>query len=64
MTKLVTEPNLSDRDGFYAALLEAHSGLDEKQSQELNSRLILILSNHLGDVDLLREALDLAQKTR
>ncbi|MBK1634186.1 DUF2783 domain-containing protein [Rhodovulum adriaticum] len=58
--KLITTPNLDRHDAFYAELLEAHRGLSEAESQALNARLILILANHVGDLDTLREALELA----
>ena len=51
------EPNLPAPDEFYEALIDAHRGLTMPQSQALNARLILILANQVGDVDLLREAL-------
>jgi hypothetical protein len=48
-------------DDFYAALLEAHDGLSSADSASLNSRLILLLANHIGDLDVLRQALDAAR---
>lgn len=58
---LTTTPNILDPDGFYAELLEVHEGLAEAESQALNARLILILANHIGDRDALREALQIAK---
>lgn len=49
-------------DDFYQALIEAHRGLCDDESLALNARLILILSNHIGDLAVLREALALARK--
>jgi hypothetical protein len=43
------EPNIPDPDTFYAALIEAHEGLTERQSAELNARLVFLLANQLGD---------------
>lgn len=60
--RLVTEPNIPDSDGFYAALLRAHDGLSEAESHALNARLVLILANHAGDNDILVEALELARR--
>ena len=54
---LITETNLSSPDDFYEALIETHRDLTNEQSQELNAALILLLANHLGDMDVLREAL-------
>ncbi|APX76328.1 MULTISPECIES: DUF2783 domain-containing protein [Achromobacter] len=58
---LITETNLSSPDDFYEALIETHRDLTNEQSQELNAALILLLANHLGDMDVLREALSQAR---
>lgn len=50
-------PNIIDGDDFYDELLRAHEGLDKAESDALNARLILVLANHIGDRDVLREAL-------
>ncbi len=49
-------------DDFYEALIEAHRDLDDEQSERLNARLILLLANHIGDLEVLREALDAARE--
>lgn len=49
-------------DDFYAALIDTHQGLDDKQSQMLNARLVLLLANHIGDLRVLREALAAARQ--
>ncbi len=38
-------------DDIYAALVEAHRGLDEAASRRLDARLILLLANEAGDGD-------------
>ena len=58
---LTTEPNLEASDAFYEALIETHRGLDEAQSHALNARLVLLLANHIGRQDVLREALHAAR---
>jgi hypothetical protein len=61
VSALIRQPNLRDPDAFYAALIAAHEGLPEGASGDLlNARLVLILANHVGDPDVLREALALA----
>ena len=57
MAALNIEPNLALPDDFYEALIDAHRDLDAAQSQKVNARLILLLANHIGDLDVLREAL-------
>jgi Protein of unknown function (DUF2783) len=59
---LITTPNLANPDASYAALLAAHKGLSEAESQALNARLILILMNQIGDAAVLAQAMELAQK--
>ena len=61
MTTLHTEPRLADPDGFYAALMEAHRGLDDAASRRLDARLVILLANHIGDDAVLREAIALAR---
>ena len=60
MVGLVTSPNLPDADGFYEDLLASHEGLSDAESEAFNARLILILANHIGDRDVLRDALQAA----
>jgi hypothetical protein len=58
---LNTAPNLTDPDGFYEALISAHQGLDAQQSQALNARLVLLLANHIGNMQVLQDALAAAR---
>lgn len=59
--RLKLYPNIADGDGFYEELLQAHEGLSEEDSEAFNARLILVLCNHIGDRDLLRQALEAAR---
>ncbi|WP_151638550.1 DUF2783 domain-containing protein [Noviherbaspirillum aerium] len=58
--QLNTEPNLSHTDDFYQALIDMHQGLSEEQSHAVNARLILLLANHIGDLTVLRQAMQIA----
>ena len=60
MSRLITELNLSDPDGFYSDLLALHESRDKAESDAINARLLLILANHIGDREVLRSAFDLA----
>ena len=60
---LNTAPNIPDPDGFYAELIGAHDALTEEESAALNARLILLLANHIGDRDVLTEALRAAAES-
>ena len=55
--QLITAPNLDAPDDFYEALIDAHRDLSSEQSQALNARLVLLLANHIGDFDVLKQAL-------
>lgn len=57
MATLTLTPNIPDPDDFYADLLAAHEGLTREESDAFNARLILILANHVGEPDVLRQAL-------
>ena len=57
-----TNPNLSDADGFYEQLIDAHVGLNAEQSELLNARLILLLANQIGDARVLSECIEAARK--
>lgn len=61
MSKLITAPNLELPDDFYAQLIAAHDGKSDAQSEAYNARLILVLANHIGDQNILSEALATAQ---
>lgn len=48
-------------DDFYEALIDTHRDLTDEQSELVNAKLILLLSNHIGDIKILREAMALAR---
>lgn len=62
MTMLDTASRFPDPDAAYRAIVEAHRGLTEDESAALNSALVLILANQIGDPEALREALALARR--
>jgi Protein of unknown function (DUF2783) len=59
---LNVELNLESPDDFYAALIELHRGLSDEQSELVNARLILLLANHVGDIQAVREAMQYARE--
>jgi len=61
MTALITESQFPDPDRAYRALIDAHRRLSDEESAALNSRLVLILANHIGDHTVLQEAIALAK---
>ena len=60
---LNTDPNLPDPDGFYQQLIDLHQDRSEEQSRMINSSLILLLANHIGDMQVLEEAMRYAAAT-
>ena len=58
---LITAPHLDAPDDFYEALIDAHRDLSSAESHALNARLVLLLANHIGSLDVLKEALALAR---
>lgn len=61
MSTLITTPNIDDADGFYADLLALHEGRDKAESDAINARLILVLANHIGDREVLSQAMEAAR---
>ena len=57
------QPNLKSPDDAYALLLEAHEGLSKAQSDALNARLILVLMNHVRDMEVIRAAIEAANSS-
>ena len=60
-TQLNLSQNLDDYDDFYEMLSDSHQDLDEGQSKMLDAQLVLLLSNHIGDLTVLRQAFALAR---
>jgi hypothetical protein len=60
MTRLDLSPRLSDPDGLFEVLVEAHGGLAPEASRRLDARLVLLLANHIGDVEVVKQAISAA----
>ena len=58
---LITDPNIPAPDDFYQALIDLHQDLTDEQSQLVNTRLIFLLANQIGDMDVLRAAVAAAR---
>jgi hypothetical protein len=63
MPKLQTACRFADPDAAYVSLVEARRGLSDEAAAALDLKLVLILANHIGDLDVLGEAIRLAQKS-
>ena len=55
-------PRLADPDGLFAALIAAHDGLDEAASRRLDAALVLLLANHIGDQQVVLDAIRIVQQ--
>ncbi len=56
-------PRLDDPDGLFAALVAAHEGLDPPASRRLDAQLVLLLANHIGDTEVVLDAIRVARST-
>ncbi len=56
-----TSARIARPDDMYQMLIDAHAGLDDQASAKLNAKLILLLANHIGEADILAQAIDIAR---
>lgn len=63
MASLNLTPRLDDPDTLFAALVAAHEGLPPAASRRLDAKLVLLLANHIGDTNVVLDALRTAQAT-
>jgi hypothetical protein len=59
---LSTGSNFAKPDDAFRAVVEAHRGLSDEQSADFDAALVLILANHIGDIQVLHEAIALARR--
>jgi hypothetical protein len=59
---LSTRSNFEKPDDAFRMIVEAHRGLNDEASADLDAALVLILANHIGELDVLREAIELAKQ--
>lgn len=62
MSALITQPNVAHPDDVYEVLIQLHDGLSDEESRLVNAKLILLLVNHIGDEQAIREALAAARR--
>jgi len=53
--------NFSQPDEVYNAIVDAHKGLSDEECRTFDARLILLLVNHIGDEEVIHEALKAAR---
>ena len=61
MPILNVAPNFAAPDDFYEQLIAAHQDLDASRSALLNAKLVLLLANHIGDAEVLAQAIAAAR---
>jgi len=54
--------DFSPGDDFYQLLIDAHRDLTDEQSALVNTKLVLLLANQVGDLAVIREALAKARE--
>ena len=62
MANLITEPNLPAPDDFYEQLIAMHRDLADEASALCNAKLVLLLANHIGDIEVLQQAMSAARE--
>jgi 2,4-dienoyl-CoA reductase-like NADH-dependent reductase (Old Yellow Enzyme family) len=58
MKKLKTEPRLQDSDLLFEKLARLHEGRTVEESLRIHSKLVFLLANHIGDDQVVLEAID------
>jgi len=58
-----TLSNFDVPQAFYERLISAHRDLSTNESHSMNAALVLLLSNHIGDLDVVSQALDEARRS-
>ena len=59
---LKLENSFADPDVAYRMIVEAHRNLTEAESASLNATLVLLLANHIGDLEAISAAVKLAHQ--
>ncbi|MCF8473936.1 MAG: DUF2783 domain-containing protein [Emcibacter sp.] len=53
--------NIKNPDDFYQELIDMQRNMNDDEVELMNAKLILILCNHIGDQEILSEAMRLAR---
>ena len=61
MSALSTSSNFPDPDAAYRLIVEAHRGMSDDEAASLSAALVLLLANHIGDPEVLRQAIATAR---
>lgn len=58
---LITASQFENPDAAFVTLIAARRGLSQEQAAALDAKLVLLLANHIGDLDVLKEAIAVAK---
>ncbi len=60
MTKLTRKTNLTAHDDLYEKIIDLQENLSDEERNKANAKLILLLMNHIGDLEVIKEAIHIA----
>ncbi|MEW7006212.1 DUF2783 domain-containing protein [Lentilitoribacter sp. EG35] len=55
------KPNIENPDLFYEMLTDAQREMSDEEANDMNARLVLILANQIGNLEDLKDAIELAK---
>lgn len=55
------KPNIENPDVFYEMLTDAQRDISDEEANDMNARLVLILANQVGNLDDLRQAVEMSR---
>lgn len=55
------KPNIENPDVFYEMLTDAQRDMSDEEANDMNARLVLILANQVGNLDDLRQAVEMSR---
>ena len=62
MANLLREDRIGEPDDLYQLLVAAHRDLSPSESRQLDASVILLLANHIGDLEVVRDAVAEARR--
>lgn len=61
MANLITETNIQNPDELYQMLIDSNKDLTNEQCLKFNAKLILLVANHIGDINIIKQAIEIAR---
>lgn len=60
MSSLNQKVNLTEHDDLYQKIIDLQENLTEEERNKANAKLMLLLMNHIGDHEVINEAIRIA----